>query len=142
MIKGIVFDLDGTLLYTLEDLKNSVNYSLEACSSEKISLDETKQYVGNGVYKLIENAVGQHKECISKCYEIFKEHYSKNLNIYTKPYPNVETFLNKLKNDNIKLAVLSNKPDLMVKNLVKYYFDGIFVFECFRTRCFLPLCTK
>ena len=126
MIKGIIFDLDGTLLNTLEDLKNSVNYSLVSCLLDTISLDETREYVGNGVYNLIESAVGKHKEQIQKCYEIFKEHYSKNSKIYTKPYEGAKVFLNGLKDKNIKLAVLSNKLDSMVKNLVEYYFSGIF----------------
>lgn len=125
-IKGIIFDLDGTLLYTLEDLKNSVNYALEYCNLEKITLEQTRNFVGNGIGKLIERAIGIHQEKYDQCLEMFKKHYAKNSNITTKPYPMVIENLQRLKQKNIKLAILSNKIDSEVKKLSKLYFGDIF----------------
>ena len=125
-IKMLIFDLDGTLLYTLEDLADSVNFALEKCNLEKRSLDEIREFVGNGVYKLIERAVGENKEKVTECFEIFKDHYSKNSTNKTKPYNSAVETLKKLKKKNFKLAVLSNKPDDEVKKLSKLYFGDIF----------------
>ena len=125
-IKGIIFDLDGTLLYTLEDLKNSVNYALNCCDLKQITLEQTRNFVGNGIGKLIERAIGIHQEKYLECLEIFKKHYAKNSNSTTKPYPLVLENLKRLKEKNIKLAILSNKIDSEVKKLSKLYFEGIF----------------
>ncbi len=125
-IKGIIFDLDGTLLYTLEDLKNSVNYALKKCNLKEITLEQTRNFVGNGIGKLIERAIGANQEKYLECLKIFKQHYMKNSNITTKPYPMVIENLKRLKEKNIKLAILSNKIDSEVKKLSKLYFDNIF----------------
>ncbi len=125
-IKGIIFDLDGTLLYTLEDLKNSVNYALKSCNLKEITLEQTRNFVGNGIGKLIERAIENNQKKYLECLEIFKQHYKENSNITTKPYPMVIENLKRLKEKNIKLAILSNKIDSEVKKLSKLYFDNIF----------------
>lgn len=125
-IKGIIFDLDGTLLYTLEDLHKSVNFSLKKLNLPEISLEDTRNYVGNGVYRLIERAVGKNKDCVEECYEIFKKHYSINSKNNTKSYPDALKYLKLFKEHGIKLAVLSNKLNSAVNDLVEYYFKDIF----------------
>ncbi len=125
-IKALVFDMDGTLLYTLEDLADSVNFALDKCGLNKRSLEEIEKFVGNGVYKLIERAVGENFEKINECFEIFKKHYSKNSTNKTRPYNGAIETLKKLKDRGLKLAVLSNKPDFEVKKLSKLFFEDIF----------------
>ena len=125
-INAIIFDLDGTLLYTLEDLKNSVNYALKELNLPQRSLEEIRNFVGNGIYKLIERSVGENSDKIEACLEIFKIHYSKTSKNNTKPYSGVIEGLKKLKSKGIKLAVLSNKIDFAVKDLTDTYFNGIF----------------
>lgn len=125
-IKALVFDMDGTLLYTLEDLADSVNFALDKCGLNKRSLEEVEKFVGNGVYKLIERAVGENFEKINECFEIFKKHYSKNSTNKTRPYNGAIETLKKLKDRGLKLAVLSNKPDFEVKKLSKLFFEDIF----------------
>lgn len=125
-IKALVFDMDGTLLYTLEDLADSVNFALDKCGLNKRSLEEVEKFVGNGVYKLIERAVGENFEKINECFEIFKRHYSKNSTNKTRPYNGAIETLKKLKDRGLKLAVLSNKPDFEVKKLSKLFFEDIF----------------
>ena len=125
-IKALVFDMDGTLLYTLEDLADSVNFALDKCGLNKRSLEEIEKFVGNGVYKLIERAVGENFEKINECFEIFKKHYSKNSTNKTRPDNGAIETLKKLKDRGLKLAVLSNKPDFEVKKLSKLFFEDIF----------------
>ena len=125
-IKALVFDMDGTLLYTLEDLADSVNFALDKCGLNKRSLEEIEKFVGNGVYKLIERAGRENFEKINECFEIFKKHYSKNSTNKTRPYNGAIETLKKLKDRGLKLAVLSNKPDFEVKKLSKLFFEDIF----------------
>lgn len=123
----VIFDLDGTLLYTLEDLYLSTNYALNELSFPARSLNEVRTFVGNGVRKLIERALpaGCDEKTINRCLEIFKDYYSKNSNTHTRPYEGVLEVLNYLKNNNIKAAVNSNKYDAAVKKLCKRYFDDL-----------------
>ncbi len=125
-VKVVVFDMDGTLLYTLEDLTDSVNFALEKCNLKKRNINEIREFVGDGVYKLIERAVGDNVEKIGECFEIFKNHYSKNSTNKTRPYNGAQETLKKLKDKGLKLAVLSNKPDFEVKKLSKLFFEDIF----------------
>ena len=86
--KAVIFDLDGTLLNTLEDLKNSVNYGLSCYGMRHISLEQTRRFVGNGVAKLVERAVplGTDKEMTEKVLAEFRKHYSEHSLDFTKPY--------------------------------------------------------
>jgi len=125
-IKALIFDMDGTILYTLQDLADSVNFALEKCGLKQRTLDEIRNFVGNGVNKLIERATGNKKDKIEKCFQYFIEHYKKNSTNKTVPYENAVEILEKLKEKGLKLAVLSNKPDEEVKKLSEKYFNGIF----------------
>lgn len=125
-LKGIIFDLDGTLLYTLEDLFNSVNFALLKCDLKERTLEEVKRFVGNGIKKLIERAIANNKDKFSDCYKYFLEHYSTNSINTTRPYKNVLKGLKELKEKGLKLAILSNKDDSEVKKLSKYFFKDIF----------------
>ncbi|MGN0031905.1 MAG: HAD family hydrolase [Candidatus Gastranaerophilaceae bacterium] len=127
MEKIIIFDLDGTLLNTLEDLKDSTNYALEQFQYPQRNLDEIRNFVGNGVKLLIERAIPQGIENpnFEKCLQTFKEHYSKNMYNKTAPYPEIINMLKKLKEKNYKIAVVSNKFDAAVKELCKKYFKDL-----------------
>lgn len=123
--KIVIFDLDGTLLNTLEDLTDSTNYALEKFGYDKKSLNEVKSFVGNGVSKLIERSIpgGLNNINFERCLEIFKQHYSNNMFNKTKPYPGIINLLKKLKSENVKIAVVSNKFDLAVRELCEKYFS-------------------
>ena len=126
-MKCVIFDLDGTLLYTLEDLYIATNYALEQVGRDKRSLDEVRNFVGNGVAKLIERAMGENssQDEIQKCLEIFKEYYSKNAQKHTRPYDGIIELLKYLKKSGIKIALNSNKYDAAVKSLSRKYFDDL-----------------
>ncbi len=124
--KAAIFDMDGTILYTLLDLADSTNYALNKLNLKQRTLEEIRNFVGNGIYKLIERAVGDHQEKIEECFEIFKAHYKSNSTNKTTPYKNSLETLLYLKEKGVKLAVLSNKIDSEVKKLSDIYFKGIF----------------
>lgn len=127
MIDTVIFDLDGTLLNTLEDLKNSTNFALNEFGFPKRSLKEVRCFVGNGVRKLIERAVPKDcdKNTIEKCLEIFKKHYSENMYNNTAPYNSIVQILSILKENNLKIGVVSNKFDSAVKELCEKYFKNL-----------------
>lgn len=127
MIDTVIFDLDGTLLNTLEDLRNSTNFALSEFGFPKRSLEEVRSFVGNGVRKLIERAVPQScdKETTEKCLEIFKKNYSENMYNNTAPYNSILEILKDLRNNGLKIGVVSNKFDSAVKELCKKYFEDL-----------------
>ena len=129
MINTIIFDLDGTLLNTLEGLKNSTNFALKKFNCPEITLEQTRSFVGNGVQKLIERAIQKKKKNpdFEKCLNTFKEHYSKTMYQKTVAYDGIEDMLTELKKRGIKTGVVSNKFDTAVKELCKNYFDGLII---------------
>ncbi len=126
VISTVIFDLDGTLLYTLEDLTDSTNFALDEFGYPKRTIDEVKSFVGNGVSLLIERSIpdGKNNPNFEKCLLKFKEHYSNNMYNKTKPYDGIIDLLTKLKQNNYNIAVVSNKFDEAVKSLVDKYFKN------------------
>ena len=127
MIHGIIFDLDGTLLNTLEDLCDSTNYALSYFNYPTRTIDEVRSFVGNGVKLLIERAIpnGAEDKNFEACLKIFKHHYKENMYNKTAPYPNIVEMLKELKLKGIQTSVVSNKFDLAVKDLCKKYFGDL-----------------
>ena len=123
----IIFDLDGTLLNTLDDLHDSVNYALEKNALGLRSLDEIRRFVGNGVRKLIKRAVpeGTDNEMYEADYADYERHYDKNCRNKTAPYDGVTDLLAALKERGLKLAIVSNKIDFAVQNLRKEFFADV-----------------
>lgn len=130
MKKAVIFDLDGTLLNTLDDLADSTNYALSRFDYPTRTIEEVRQFVGNGVAKLIERAIpeGKNNPNFEKCLAIFKENYAQNMYNKTAPYNGIIEMLSNLKSKGIKIAVVSNKFDLAVKELCKKYFEGFIDF--------------
>ena len=127
MINGVIFDLDGTLLYTLEDLKDSTNYALSKFGYPTRNLEEIKNFVGNGVKLLIERAIpsGASNPDFEDCLNTFKSHYMENMYNKTKPYDGILDILKTLKLEGIQTAVVSNKFDSAVKNLCNKFFGDL-----------------
>lgn len=130
MKKAVIFDLDGTLLNTLDDLADSTNYALSRFGYPTRTIEEVRQFVGNGVAKLIERAIpeGKNNSNFEKCLAIFKENYAQNMYNKTAPYNGIIEMLSNLKSKGIKIAIVSNKFDLAVKELCKKYFEGFIDF--------------
>ncbi len=125
--KTVIFDLDGTLLDTLDDLKNSVNHAMRIVHLEKKSLAEVRSFVGNGIVRLIEQCVpgGQSNPKFQNALSFFKEHYMVHCNDCTKPYDGIMEVLKLLKEKGYGLAIVSNKADPAVKELNEIYFRDL-----------------
>lgn len=125
--KGVIFDLDGTLLDTLEDLKNSVNFALSQCGYEERTLDEVRGFVGNGIENLMRSAVpnGISEDAFARCFASFKEHYKLHSEDNTKEYDGISDLLKALRCKGFLLAVVSNKADFAVNTLCKKYFPDL-----------------
>lgn len=123
-IKAVIFDLDGTLLYTLEDLMLSANYALEKHGMETCSLHDIQYRVGNGVQKLMERCVpgGLENPDFQAVFADFKEHYKVHCNDNSGPYKGIPELLTALKEKGYKLAIVSNKFMDATKELAALYF--------------------
>lgn len=119
-----IFDLDGTLLNTLDDLAASTNYALRSVGLPEHSVDDVRRFVGNGVRKLMERAMenGDRNPHFDEAYAIFRKHYLEHGLDTTKPYPGIMDLLRELKARNKKIAVVSNKLYDATRELVKHFF--------------------
>ena len=122
MYKTIIFDLDGTLLDTLDDLTSATNAALHAFGQPARTREEVRTFVGNGIKKLMERALGERVDLLTEALETFKQYYGAHCAEQTKPYEGILPLLRALKSRGVKTAVLSNKADFAVKKLAKEYF--------------------
>ena len=121
---GILWDLDGTLLDTLEDLMDGVNYALQQFELPPRTYEEIRQFVGNGAANLISRAVeGRADE--KAVLDTFKTYYNAHCQVKTRPYDGVLEALAQL-GEKYPMAIVSNKPDSAVKPLCEQYFPGIY----------------
>ena len=127
MYDTIIFDLDGTLLNTLEDLCDSTNYALTKHDYPARALEEVRRFVGNGVRRLIERALpdGVTKEEFEVVFEDFKSHYQIHCNDKTGPYDGILPLLREIKRRGCKIGIASNKIKSAVQKLDRIYFEGL-----------------
>lgn len=126
MKKAIIFDMDGTLLNTLEDLYQSTNAALVRYGFPERTLEEVRQFVGNGAINLMRKAVpeGEENPHFQDCLHAFKEHYGEHLNDHTGPYDGIPELLRKLSKESVPMAIVSNKPDFAVRELNEKFFGS------------------
>ncbi len=126
--KLAIFDLDGTVLDTIDDLADSVNHALTENSLPTRTTAEVCSFVGNGIRSLIERSVpeGTDSAVTDAVFDEFREYYKTHNAVKTRPYDGICDMLHSLKDRGITLAVLSNKADFAVQTLVEMYFPGIF----------------
>lgn len=124
MINTIVFDLDGTLLNTLEDLKDSVNFALERQGYPLRNLSEIRSFVGNGIRLLMERAVPQNTpaEIFEICFKDFCDYYKIHMEDKTAPYDGINDMLTNIKKAGFKTAIVTNKADFAAQDLCKRMF--------------------
>ena len=122
-----IFDLDGTLLDTLQDLAVAVNFALRKNGMEEHSIDDIRRFVGNGVRKLIERAVpdGSKNPRIDEVFADFRSYYMQHSLDATKPYDGITEILQELKQRGCKMAVVSNKMMAATQELVAHFFPEI-----------------
>lgn len=129
MKKAVIFDLDGTLLNTIDDLGDSVNYVLKKHNYPTFSIEEYKYKVGNGMRKLIERSLPENKlndETIEQVLAEFMAYYSEHKMDKTAPYDNIEQLLKTLKQKGVKTAVVTNKAHISAKPLMDEVFPDLF----------------
>ena len=124
MITTVVFDLDGTLLDTLEDLTDSVNYAIGKFGMPERTIDEIRSFVGNGIAKLIERVIpeGAENPHYEEILKTFRAYYALHCKDKTKPYDGILKMLDQLEEEGYQMAVVSNKFDAAVKELCGLYF--------------------
>jgi phosphoglycolate phosphatase len=125
MYKAVIFDIDGTILDTLDDLADSVNFALKKHGLPVRENAEIRSFLGNGMVNLVKLSAGDKAEDIAGILADFKEYYAKHSADKTKPYDGVLETISALKEQGVKTAVLSNKGDFAVQPLVKRYFGGL-----------------
>ncbi len=125
--QAVLFDLDGTLLDTLEDLRDGVNVVLARRGYPQHTLEEIRDYVGNGAGVLIRRALpeGTEETEIREVLAEYKDWYRVHYCTKTHPYPGVAELLDTLAAAGVKMAVVSNKPDAVTKELAKKFFPGL-----------------
>ncbi len=123
-----LFDLDGTVLDTLDDLTAAVNHALSAAGMPTHTKERVCSYVGNGIGKLIEHAVpaGTAPDAREHVFAEFKTYYAAHCADSTKPYGGIPSLLQGLRAAGVKTALISNKADFAVQELAVQYFDGLF----------------
>lgn len=127
---AVVFDLDGTLIDTLEDLQDSVNYALSQFGFPARAYEEIRSFVGNGVRRLVYLSVpeGTDEETSERCLDIFKEHYRHNSRNKTRPYDGICALLEKVSAAGFKTCVVTNKMQDAAVDIIKSFFgDNIHV---------------
>lgn len=124
MVNAIIFDLDGTLLDTLEDLTNSVNYVMGQYGLPEHTIKEIRSYVGNGAAKLIERSIplGMDNPGYEEMLSAFRQHYAAHCEDKAAPYEGVIKLLDRLRQEGYRMAIVSNKPDSAVKQLHRKFF--------------------
>lgn len=126
--KLIIFDMDGTILDTLQDLTNSINYTLKCASLPLRTIDEIKSFVGDGIKTLIKRAAPENtpQEVLDDLYNIFMPYYNLHNSDFTSPYDGIIELLNKIREAGFKTAVVSNKANHAVQELCNSYFPNLF----------------
>lgn len=124
---AVLFDLDGTLLDTLDDLAASANHVLEFFGLPSRSRREIQMFVGNGIAKLIARILpgGAEDPRFEAAYQEFRVYYREHCMDQTKPYPGILPLLKGLKEDGYKTAIVSNKADFAVEKLSEVHFHGL-----------------
>ena len=126
MKHAVIFDLDGTLLNTLGDLRAATNHALEVRGLPPHSMEEIRQFIGNGIRLLICRAMpeGTPEAEIDAALDDFKAYYAAHIHDRTVPYDGISQLLTALRKRGIKVAVLSNKIDSASQQLIEYFFPG------------------
>ena len=126
MKHAVIFDLDGTLLNTLGDLRAATNHALEVRGLPPHSMEEIRQFIGNGIRLLICRAMpeGTPEAEIDAALDDFKAYYAAHIHDRTVPYDGIPQLLTALRKRGIKVAVLSNKIDSAAQQLIEYFFPG------------------
>ena len=122
--QAVLFDLDGTLLNTLEDMADALNRTMDSFALPHRSLQEVRSFVGNGARRLIALATGAGGDRLEEILAVYKEDYDRNCLVKTAPYPGIMQLLDQLHAAGCLVGIVSNKPDSTVQSLSEALFQG------------------
>ena len=127
MIKLLIFDLDGTLIDSIQDITDALNHAIQPFCRQVFHIGETKKYVGSGVKALIKDIVkaSRQEEQFENVFDRFLSYYSKHLVVTTRPFEGVMDVLNQL-NDGYQKAVISNKKESLTKEILKTFHMDVY----------------
>jgi len=125
MKKTLIFDLDGTVLHTLPDLQNSVNFALKSYNYPQKSSEEIRKSVGNGLNMLIRRCLPMNADeaTVDAVFHKMKAHYRLHCHDETEPYAGIPELLGRLHDEGYRIALVSNKADEMTKELHRVFFS-------------------
>lgn len=128
MLKAILFDLDGTLLDTVEDIRACLNAVMRRFSYPEVTREQTCAFIGDGAFRLLERALPEGADNAQECYELFAKLYAGNTNSLTKLFDGAEAFLQKCAEKGLKTAIITNKPQEATQTCIKQFFKHKFDF--------------
>lgn len=139
-IQGIIFDLDGTLVHTIEDIGDAANTLLKIHGYPQYTVEDYTRWIGNGAARFIERAMGEEVDPVQlKNYvSEFKEIYGQNLHNKSHLYEGIPQLLDELSSKGVKLAILSNKPHHLTEAVVSYYLSAWDFKPVFGQRVHIP----
>lgn len=125
--KAVLFDLDGTVMNTIDDLNDSVNATLRAFSLPEITLSDTMHFVGNGARRLMEQAVpvGTDPDRFESILQYYVNYYQDHCLIKTGPYPGIPALMELLRAEGVRQVIISNKPDAATREIADRFFPGV-----------------
>ncbi len=125
--KAVLFDMDGTVMNTIEDLRDSVDHSLKHFGMPGISLEDTMRFIGNGARRLIEQAVpkGTENDLLEEVLKYYVNYYQNHCMIKTAPFDGITDLMRRLKEAGIRQVIVSNKPDAATKEIAERFFSGL-----------------
>ena len=124
-MKAVLFDLDGTLTNTIDDIADSMNHALRLYNLPVHTVDEYKYMVGDGARKIAERAVGEHKQFFQSVLQAYQKQYETHNAVKTRAYDGIHELLETLTAKGIRICVLSNKPHADTLTVVRHYFPDI-----------------
>lgn len=126
--RTVIFDMDGTILDTLEDILDSVNVTMDHVGCPHHTMEQMRRFVGNGAAVQIQRCMpgGAEDPKYQEALEFYLDYYNQHAKIKTGPYPGIVDVLKKLKELGVTTAVVSNKPDATVQELSEEFFPGLF----------------
>lgn len=133
-MKAVFFDLDGTLLDTLPDIRNAMNYALRSYEGEEASAEDVRRYVGRGLHRALsmaaaeKNPKGLDENEFELMFQLMVSAYSRHPTDATKPYPGIPELLSSLKKRGLKLGIVSNKADAIVQEIIDKLLPSVFDF--------------
>ena len=125
--QAVLYDMDGTVLDTLDDLADAVNHSLEQFGLPRVSRDHVRANLGNGAANLVRQSVpaGSDEALVARLIAYYRDYYDAHCRIRTRPYDGILPLMERMRAAGVKQAIISNKPDPAVRELAEHFFPGL-----------------